>query len=87
MADGGVDFGRNGSMRNVGAFPGRDLRCAEESGKWVFPQAKVPLAWKTVIPRTNINCVILNYYCIITWLKCQIVEVLSTCMNVIGLHM
>ena len=37
MADGGVDFGRDGSARNVGAFPGRDLRCAEERGKWVFP--------------------------------------------------
>ena len=61
--DGGVDFVRNGSARNVGAFPGRDLRCAE-----------VPLAWKTVIPRTNINCVILNYNCIITRLKCQIVR-------------
>ena len=30
MTDGGVDFGRDGSARYVGAFPGRDLRCAEE---------------------------------------------------------
>ena len=33
MADGGVDFWRDGSARNVGAFPGRDPRCAEERGK------------------------------------------------------
>ena len=44
MADGGVDFGREGSARNVGAFPGRELRCAEERGKWVFLRARVPLA-------------------------------------------
>ena len=37
MTDGGVDFGRDGSTRNVGAFPGRDLRCVEEHGKWVYP--------------------------------------------------
>ena len=74
VADGGVDFGRDGSARNVGAFPGRDLRCAEERGKWVFPRARVPIARKTVIPRTNINCCILNYNCIITRLKCQIVR-------------
>ena len=47
MTDGGVDFG---SARNVGGFPGRDLRCAEERGKWVFPRARVPCARKTVIP-------------------------------------
>ena len=29
------------------------------------------LARKTVIPRTNINCCILDYDCIITRLKCQ----------------
>ena len=57
MADGGVDFGRDGGARNVGAFPGRDLRCAEERGNWVFPRARVPIVRKTVIPRTNINCV------------------------------
>ena len=71
MADGGVDFGRDGSARNVGAFPGRDLRCAEEREKWVFPRVRVPLARKTVISQTNINCCILNYNCIITRLKCQ----------------
>ena len=35
MTDGGVDFGLDGSVRYVGAFPGRDLRCAEKCGKWV----------------------------------------------------
>ena len=54
MIDGGVDFGRDGSACNVGAFPGRDLRCAEERGKWVFPRARVPCVWKTVIIRTSI---------------------------------
>ena len=29
MVDGGVDFGRDRGARNVGAFPGRDLKCAE----------------------------------------------------------
>ena len=57
MTDGGVDFGRDGSARNVGAFPGRDLRCAEERRKWVFPRGRVPLARKMVILWTNINCV------------------------------
>ena len=80
MADGGVDFGRDGSARNVGAFPGRDLRCAEKRGKWVFPRARVPLARKTVIPQTNINCCILNYNCVITRLKCQLSgDVLHMC--------
>ena len=37
MTDGGVDIGREGSARNVGAFPGRDLRCAEERGKLLYP--------------------------------------------------
>ena len=55
MADGDVDFGRDGSARNVGASPGEST-----------------LARKTVvIPRTNINCCILDYNCIITRLKCQ----------------
>ena len=57
VTDGCVDFGRDGSVRYVGAFPGRDLRCAEEHGKWVFPRVGVPCARKTVIPRTNINFV------------------------------
>ena len=72
MTDGDVDFGRDGSARNVGAFPGRYLRCAEERGKWVFLRARVPCVRKTVIPRTNINCCILNYDCVITRLKCQL---------------
>ena len=74
MADGGVDLGRDGSARNVGAFPGRDLRCAESARKvGVSPgDSTFILAWKTVIPRTNINCCILNYKCIITRLKCQL---------------
>ena len=39
-----MDFGRDRGARNVGAFPGRDLRlrCAEERGKWVFPRVRVP---------------------------------------------
>ena len=40
VADGGVDFRRDGNARNVGAFPGRDLRCAEERGNCVYPRAK-----------------------------------------------
>ena len=78
MADGGVDLGRDGSARNVGASPGRDLRCAEERGKWVLPRTKNVIARKTVIPRTNINCVIFNDNCIITRLKCQIVRRFSS---------
>ena len=38
MTDGGVDFGRDGSARYVGAFPGRDLRCAEERGSGCLPR-------------------------------------------------
>ena len=43
MTDGGVDFGRDGSARYVGAFPGRDLRCAEERGKSASSPGKRPL--------------------------------------------
>ena len=53
MTDGGVDFRRDGSARYVGAFPGRDLRCAEERGSGCLPRARVVCARKTVIPRTN----------------------------------
>ena len=53
MTDGGVDFGRDGSARYVGAFPGRHLRGAEERGKWVSSRARVLCERKTVIPRTN----------------------------------
>ena len=42
--------------RYVGAFPGRDLRCAEERTSGCLPRARVACARKTVIPRTdNIN--------------------------------
>ena len=41
VTDGGVDFGRDGSAQNVGAPPGRDLRCAEERGKCVLPRARM----------------------------------------------
>ena len=53
MTDGGVDFGRDGSVRYMGAFPGRDVRCAEERGSGCLPRARVVCAQKTVIPRTN----------------------------------
>ena len=43
MTDGGVDFGRDGSARYVGAFPRRNLRCAEECGKWVSTPGESPL--------------------------------------------
>ena len=43
MTAGGVDFGREGSARYVGAFPGRDLRCAEKRGKWVSSPGESPL--------------------------------------------
>ena len=49
----GVDFGRDGSERYVGAFPGRDLRCTEERGSGCLSRARVVCARKTVIPRTN----------------------------------
>ena len=52
VTDGGVD-GRDGSARYVGAFPGRDLRCAEEHGSGCLPLARVVCARKTVIPRTD----------------------------------
>ena len=56
MPDGGVDFRRDGRARYVGAFPGRDLRCAEECGSGCLPQVRVVCARKTVIPRMdNIN--------------------------------
>ena len=54
MADEGVDFGRDGSARNVGAFPGRDLRCAEERGKWVFPRARVPWRGRRLFPERTL---------------------------------
>ena len=65
MHDGGVDFGRDGSARYVGAYPGRDLRCAEERGSGCLPRARTICARNTVIPRTDINCLILDYYCIL----------------------
>ena len=70
MADGGVDFGRDRGARNVGVFPGRDLKCAEsrcaESG--CFPGSTI--ARRTVVPLTNSEYCILDYNCIITRLKC-----------------
>ena len=57
MTHGVEDFGRNGSARYVGAFPGRDIRCVEERGTLVDPGARVPYARKTVIPQTSINYV------------------------------
>ena len=56
VPDGGVDFGRHGSARYVGAFPGRDLRCAEERGCGCLPRARIICAQNTVIPRTDTNC-------------------------------
>ena len=50
MTDGGVDFGRDGSARNVGAFPGRDLRCAEECGKWVHPGRECLVCGRQLFP-------------------------------------
>ena len=48
MADGGVDFGRDRGAQNVGAFPGRDLRCAEsrcsESRSGCFPGREYHIA-------------------------------------------
>ena len=49
MTDGGVDFGRDGSARYVGAFPGRDLRCAEESGSGCLPRARVVCAGQIIL--------------------------------------
>ena len=43
MTDGGVDFGRDGSARYVGAFPGGDLMCTEERGMWVSSPGESPL--------------------------------------------
>ena len=53
MTYGGVDFGRDGSARYVGAFPRRDLMCAEERGSGCLPRARVVCARKTVIPQTD----------------------------------
>ena len=72
MADGGVDFGRDGSARNVGAFPGRDLRCAEERGKWVFSPGESTLCAEDGYSPDEHYCCILNYNCVITRLKCQL---------------
>ena len=48
---GGVDFGRDGSTQNVGAFPGRDCRCAEEHGKWVYPGRECLVRVRRLFPR------------------------------------
>ena len=53
MPDGGVDFGRDGSAWYVGAFPRRDLRCAEERGSGCLPRARIICALKTVIPQMD----------------------------------
>ena len=52
VPDGGVDFGRDGSARYVGAYPRRDLKSAEVG---VFHGRDI-CARNTVIPRTDINC-------------------------------
>ena len=72
MTDGGVDFGRDGSARYVGAFPGRDLRCVEERRKWVSsPDESTVCAEDGYSPDEHYYC-ILNYNCAITRLKCQL---------------
>ena len=63
MPDGGVDFGRDGSARCLGAFPGRDLRCAEEWGSGCLSRARVICSRKTVIPRIFI----VEYWTIIVY--------------------
>ena len=55
VPDGGVDFGRDGSVRYVGAYPGRDLRCAEERGSGCLPRARIICAQNSY-SRTDINC-------------------------------
>ena len=50
MTDGGADFGRDGSAWNVGAFPGRDLRCAEEHGKLVYPGRECLVRGRRLFP-------------------------------------
>ena len=50
MTDGSVDFGRDGSARNVGAFPGRDLRCTEERGKLVYPGRECLVRGRRLFP-------------------------------------
>ena len=50
MADGGVDFGRDGSARNVGSFPGRDLRKVGVSpGESVFKRGRRLFPGRTLI--------------------------------------
>ena len=56
MVDVGVDFGRDTSARNVGVFPGRDWRCAEEG----CSPGEIGGVWKTGVPRTKV----LDDYCI-----------------------
>ena len=48
--DGGVDFGRDGSARYVGAFPGRDLRYAEETEVGVFPGRELYVRGRRLFP-------------------------------------
>ena len=55
-----------------GCFPRARLEVRGRARKVGVPRARVPCAWKTVIPRTNINCCLLNYCCMITRLKCQL---------------
>ena len=51
MTDGDVDFGRDGSARNVGAFPGQDLRCPEERRKLVYPGRECLVRGRRLFPR------------------------------------
>ena len=50
MTHGVEDFGRNGSARYVGAFPGRDLRCAEERGQLVDPGRECLMCGRQLFP-------------------------------------
>ena len=70
MTDGGVDFGRK--CAECGCFPRVRLEGRGRARKVSVPRARVPCARKTVIPRTNINCCLLNYCVMITQLKFQL---------------
>ena len=72
MTDGGVDFRARRKCAKCGCFHRARLEVRGRARKVGVPRARVPCARKTVISQTDINCCLLNYYCEITRLKCQL---------------
>ena len=67
-------------MRGMWVLSPARLEVRGRERKVSVPRARVTYARKMVIPRTNINCCLLNYCAMITRLKCQLSgDVLHLC--------